>query len=224
MSGLPPSLARYFEHAVPLVMGSLGELDDETRAGWMQASLGDSPSGTARLALARGFVRWQARHAMGALYARLRRTWDIEEPGRFDGVVMQWVDGHHASSGDPSSIGAGFDAFLSALDPPAPPWAPEMADLAFSQIAFRCEHPAHGLRPHALRFYQFVPQTTERRPAAWVLSLADDGRAQWVGVGKGEVLALARAQGETDLPEPSDTERDAGERFVRELSVRFVPS
>jgi hypothetical protein len=192
---LPRELRAYFEQAVPLVLGQLSDRGDEARARRLEQVLGPSPSGTARLALQRAFVRWQAEHAMRSVFARLKSRLDAVRPGAFDQALQTWIDGHRASCGDPASIGAGFDEQLAA-DPAVPAWAPELADLLSLRATLRRQAPQHGLVPHAVRFYTHRPHTTEQAPGAWVVWLDAEGELDVVSVGAAEVRALAARCGE----------------------------
>lgn len=192
---LPESLRHYFIHAVPFVFEGLSQPEDEAAACVLTTQLGPSPSGPARLALSRTFVRWQARHAMNALFGRMKPLLERTHPSAFDRALDGWIDLHLAPSGDPASIGAGFDAYLAA-DASMPAWAPEMADVLFLPVALRTEPAAFGLRAHAVRFYAHRPYTSEASPGAWVAWLDERGALALRSVSPGEIKGLAERRGE----------------------------
>jgi hypothetical protein len=192
---LPTELRLYFGEAVPFLFQELSDRDDRGRAERFECRAGASASGAARLSLQRTFVRWQARHAMESLFAALRIRLEVTLPGAFDRAVDAWIDTHRATSGDPASIGAGFDEML-ARDASMPAWAAELADLLWLRVHLRQESSQYGLVPHAVRFYQHRPYTTEPQPGAWVAWLDDAGALELIPVGASVVRVLAERRGE----------------------------
>jgi hypothetical protein len=212
-------LHAFFTHAGAFLVRGEGTAES------VEAALGPSPSGTARLALYARLVERQQREALEALFPATRRALEHLVPRAFAELCLRFACTHRSAIAHPGGLGAPFVAFLA--DPTNVAWIEErtandaawLAELAdFERVRYELAtsdapfptgaDPLVVTRRYAHAVHRANDDSPVPRPEAVSLLLVrvrDTLRVRWLEVGAAELVIVGVVTGQLD--------RDAGGRL-----------
>ncbi len=120
------TLAKFHAVMAPFLRG-------EISAAEVEQLLGPSPSGTERLALYPRLVRRQWTGTIDHFFRALARALELVAPGAFPAMRDAYLEAHPPASWEPNENLRAFTPFVKSRAG-IPPWAPEMADYAWSRF------------------------------------------------------------------------------------------
>ena len=226
-AGAAADLQTFFEHAGRFLVRGEGSAEA------VEAALGPSPSGTARLALYATLVERQQLEALEALFPSTRRALEACERGSFRRLGTHFARSHRSTSAHPGGLGPAFVAFVGRAE--LAPWVVELADSerARYELATSPEPiPARGFDPvHALRRYTHdVHRVTEAmpvpKPRGVSLLYARDPetlRVRWLELGPAELVAIGIATGTFEADEAQSLGLDLDRARARLRSFGWAP-
>jgi hypothetical protein len=187
-------LARFFREIEALYFGNASARDIEAR-------LGPSSSGTARLEATRVLVRQQRTQAVASMFAMLGAQLDPQQPGLFASLVERFADESVCVGPHPTALAEPFAAFVGqrvAADPLIPPWAGSLATycatvIVVEQRAERFDRAVDPLTPALamLSFSSAVPPISARPATFLIARCAEHQRPIRVACGLAEALVVA---------------------------------
>ena len=205
-------LQAFFAHAGPFLVRGEGTAED------VEAVLGPSPSGTARLALYAKLVERQQREALESLFPATRRALDHVAPQAFRELSARFARSRRSATAHPGGLGAPFVAFLA--DPAhaawiaehaagAAPWCAELAD--FERVRYELatsDLPILDVFDPVLatrRYAHAVHRTSDAAPipSATPVSLMlvrdrEALRTRWLEVGAPELVVVGILTGQLE--------------------------
>ena len=195
-------LSAFFEHAGAFLVRGQGSAEA------VEAALGPSPSGTARLALYAQLVERQQREALESLFPATRRALEHVAPRSFAELATRFARTHRSATAHPGGLGAPFVAFLTKptnVDETVRAWSAELAD--FERIRYElttsdAPFPEEDVDPllATRRYAHAVHRTSDAAPVpnAEPVSLLlvrdrETLRVRWLEVGAAELVIVGVA-------------------------------
>lgn len=226
-SRAPSKLQTFFDHAGPFLVRGEGSAEA------VEAVLGPSPSGTARLALYATLVERQQLEALEALFPSTRRALEACERGSFRRLGTHFARAHRSASAHPGGLGPAFVAFIGRTE--VEPWAVELADservryeLATSPepIPERGFDPVHALRRYTHDVHRITEALPVPSPRGVSLLYARDPqtlRVRWLELGPAELVAIGIATGTFEADEAESLGLDLERARARLRSFGWAP-
>lgn len=214
------ALSEFFDAMTPMLLG-----ERDARA--VEARLGPSPSGTARLAFYAVLARRDVASVLRQLFTATRRACDAAS---WRAIEDAYLATHRSTHWEPNRFGAAFPEHLRAWSderPDVPAWLCELAD--YEQTRFEASTAIE--RVAYVRLYRHDVRVVHAGEAptapaqATVLAIhrATSDRLVVTTPSAAELCAIARRSGRATPPPPDVTE-DAIARAARDLEARAFPS
>lgn len=213
---MDPSLEAFFEALAPYLVRGEGDLER------IEAALGPSPSGRARLALYPRLVLDQHRVALEGLLPATRRALEAARPGSFRRLVERHLEKNRCRGVHPSALAEGLAETVQAFSEEMAdvPWLEELADLelllgwmasAPGLSAPGLSREASALPPSpAVRWYRYDVHAYVRKGQSGTPVARDNGlilgrdrshQLRWVRATPPSLVALGLAKGELSADE-----------------------